>query len=512
MTADVKDNRFDTTHLRDDLKGHSLRGGSSVLFSQTAVFVLRIGSTAVLARILQPTDFGLVAMGVTVAAFADIFKDIGLSVAVIQWDKISHAQASNLFWVNAAAGLLTMAALIVFSPVMVWFYDEPRLFRIGVYLSVMFLFGGLTSQHSALLKRQMRFGWISLSEVLSVLLSVLAAMALALHWRSRPDAYMALVWMMITRPFFFMMAVWWICRWRPGRMRRHTGTAALLKFGAGITGFNIVNYAARNADNILIGKFCGSAPLAFYSKAYQFLLLPIQQFRAPLVSVATPALSALQYEPDGYRRYMGHLLAILAFVSMPFMVYVGVFTDYVVLFFFGDQWREAIPFFRIFALVGFIQPIAGMCGLVLTTTGKSRRYFAYGCIQGGVLTASFAAGIAWGAMGVVIAYAAANYIALLPLWRFCFAGTPVDTGLFLRSVRQPALNSLAMGAILWYGSTVLPVPTAVLPAFMLTLLLSVAVYAGLYGATVSGRRFLAIFTSHLCGRIRWKRANKPQSC
>ncbi len=491
MTENTKDLRFETAHLHSDLKGHSLRGGSAVMLSQGAIFMLRLVSTAILARLLSPTDFGLIAMVVTVAAFADIFKDIGLSLATVQWEKLTHHQASNLFWINTATGAATMVALMAFSPVMVWFYDEPRLMSIGLWLSLMFLFGGLSAQHSALLKRQMRFGLLSLGEVLAMLLSVLVAVLLAWRWRGEADAYMALVWMMISRPFFVMMAVWMTFRWVPGWVRRRVGTGDLVKFGAGVTGFNIVNYVTRSADNILIGRFFGSLPLGLYAKAYQFLLLPIQQLRTPLVSVALPALSALQHDPVGYRRYMQKLLAILAFMTMPMMIYAAVFADMLVLVFFGPQWVAAIPFFTVFALLGFLQPVAGMCGLVLTTTGRARRFFLYGLLNGVIALVSFLMGLRWGAIGVAVAYTLANYLTLLPVWAFCFRGSPVSVDSFTVPLLRPALNSVAMGCFMWYGRALLPLPESVLLALFLSVLLSVLVYLLLFLASAGGRAFLS---------------------
>lgn len=490
MTTAEKDRRFETAHLHSDLKGHSLRGGSAVMLSQGAIFILRLVSTAMLARLLSPTDFGLIAMVVTFAAFADIFKDIGLSLATVQWEKLTHHQASNLFWINVLAGCLTMAGLIACSPFMAWFYNEPRLLKTGIYLSVTFLFGGLTGQHAALLKRQMQFGRIAVSEVAAVLLSVSIAVGLAWLWRGAPDAYMALVWMMILRSFALMVLVCVGCRWMPGGFRRHAGTGAMLKFGAGITGFNVVNYFARNADNILIGRFCGPGPLAYYAKAYQFLMLPIQQLRIPLVSVATPALSALQKNQAGYRRYMHKLLQFLAFLTMPAMVYSVVFADYIVLVFFGEQWLEAIPFFAILALLGFIQPIAGMCGLVLTTTGRSGRYFSYGMINAAVTVSSFLIGIQWGALGVALAYTIASYAALLPIWRFCLSGSPVSVRFFLQAVSRPALNSIAAGLLLWYAKRMFVSDWRLSASLVLTLGLYGLIYAALFSLSGTGRCFV----------------------
>lgn len=508
MDRDKHHHIFDTKHLQGNLKGHSLRGGAATLLSQACILVARIVSTAVLARLLSPGDFGLITMVVTVTAFADLFKDIGLSMATIQRSEINHRQVSNLFWVNVAAGLSTMLVVLAFAPLIVWFYGEPRLLKVAMFLSINFFVGGLTIQHQALLRRQMRFGYVAFTEVVAVVLSIAIAIGMAWHCQNSPESYMALVWMSISRCFFIMLGMWIFCRWRPGAWKRGAGTRSMLKFGAGVTGFNMINYFARNADNILIGKFCGAGPLAFYSKAYQFLLLPIKQVRTPLVSVAIPALSALQDNVEGYRSYMRKLLAILAFVTMPLMIYAGVFPDIIVRFFFGEQWLESIPIFCAMSFLGFVQPVAGMCGLVLMTTGKTTRYFIFGVFNSLMIVASFLLGIRWGTVGVAVSYTIVSYIILLPTWWFCFSGSPVSSGLFVRAVATPALSSLVMGVLLLNLRNLISIPSSALFALITTGAFSIALYLLLYCVPASGRRSIVDYVLYIPVLIGTKKTKK----
>ena len=193
---------FSTEHLHADLKGRSVRGGLLTLTSQGAQFLMQSISTVVLARLLVPADFGLVAMVTAITGLGQAFADLGLSEATIQRQEISHNQVSTLFWINVAIGLTLMLVTAGLAPVLAWFYREPRLKDITFLLSLTFLIGGLRVQHDALLKRQMRFSSLAIRDVASYVLAVPVAITMA--WRGA--GYWALVALPLTLNLTQMVA------------------------------------------------------------------------------------------------------------------------------------------------------------------------------------------------------------------------------------------------------------------------------------------------------------------
>src|SRR5690606_31980809 len=133
----------------------TMRGGALTAVAQAVKSIGEVVSTVVLVRLLLPEEFGLVGMVASVTGFLAMFKDLGLSMATIQRAQISHAQVSTLFWINLGFSALIMLMTIGMAPALVWFFDEPRLLWVTIGLSGAFLFGGLTVQHEALLRRQM---------------------------------------------------------------------------------------------------------------------------------------------------------------------------------------------------------------------------------------------------------------------------------------------------------------------------------------------------------------------
>ncbi len=241
--------------------------------SQGVQFALTLASTMVLARLLIPRDFGLLAMVFTIMGFLRVFKEAGLSTATVQREGITHAQVSNLFWINVAVSGLVSVLVAAMAPVIAWFFREPRLVGITLALSPTFLLTGLAVQHMALLNRQMRFKAIALIQIGSVLAGVLAGIGMA--WQG--CGYWSLVGLNVTTSAVALLLTWSVCRWRPKFLRRHSGTRSLVHFGANLTAGGFLYSLARGLDGLLIGRFFGAHSLGLYSRAGAMLSRPLEQ-------------------------------------------------------------------------------------------------------------------------------------------------------------------------------------------------------------------------------------------
>jgi PST family polysaccharide transporter len=401
---------FDTGHLKDDLKGRAVRGGAVTLTSQAIKFALQLASTMILARLLTPADYGLVAMVAVVIVFAEMFKDMGLTLATIQRSEITHDQVSALFWVNVAVNALIAVLLCSLAPAVAWFYAEPRLAPIMVATASTFLISGFGIQHQALLRRSMRYmaqeGILVAAFLLAIVAAIIAARLGAGYW--------ALVIMQIARPVAATILAWLVYPWRPGRFRRGAGIRPLLAFGGNVTGFNVINYFSRNADNILIGKVWGSNALGLYSKAYSLLLQPLHQIRAPLSAVAIPALSRLQDDPARFRRAFLKILQV-QLLPLPLFAVLIVGHDWVVHVILGPQWSAAAPIFAWLSVIGAIQVLLMSNGLLFIPQNRSRELFYWGIFIALLSVASFLIGLQWGPVGVAAAYSLANLAIGVPL-------------------------------------------------------------------------------------------------
>ena len=170
---------FVTDHLQADLGARTARGGAVTVVSHALRFVITVAATGVMARLLRPTDYGLIGMVAFFTNFVAMFKDLGLSVATIQKTQVSRDQVSTLFWLNVALSVAITLLTIALSPFVAWFYGDPRLMAVTVVTATGFLLGGLTVQHEALLRRQMRFFSLVSIVLISTIIGYLVGIFLA---------------------------------------------------------------------------------------------------------------------------------------------------------------------------------------------------------------------------------------------------------------------------------------------------------------------------------------------
>lgn len=363
--ASRPDQHFSTDHLMADLKGRSVRGGVVTLSAQAAKFVLQLGSTAVLARLLTPADFGLIAMVTAITGFAALFKDLGLSQATVQRDKITHEQVSCLFWINviASAGIgLVVAAM---APLVAWFYGEPRLMWVTVALGSTFILGGLTAQHTALLRRQMRYLPLAKIEIVSLLTGIIVAVAMAFAGAD----YWALVGMVAGSAAANMVGAWLASGWRPGGLRRQKGMRSLVGFGGNLTLANFGNHAREHVPLILVGYVSGTQSLAVYERAYRLLLHPLHQVVPPLAAVAIPALSRVQSDPERFPRAVRTLSVLTVSLSVPLSLIAITATPEIVAVFLGPNWNDAATLLLLFSPLAVTQALSSVAIWTLTTSG-----------------------------------------------------------------------------------------------------------------------------------------------
>src|SRR5437867_9277254 len=222
--ASTAEQHFATDHLLTNLRQRTISSGLISAVAQGPQFFLNLAYVMVLARLLVPQDFGLFAMVTTVMGFLRIFQDAGLSMATVQRQEITHAQVSNLFWVNVAVGGVATLFVSSSAPAIAWFYREPRLVSMTLVLSITFVLTSSAVQHIALLNRQMRFGVIAIIDVVSMLAGYLTGIALALS----EYGYWALVFAYVVQVTIRLVLAWSMSRWRPRLPSRNPQTWHLL--------------------------------------------------------------------------------------------------------------------------------------------------------------------------------------------------------------------------------------------------------------------------------------------
>ena len=438
---DANGNFHPPTGADGGLRRLAVRGAGVTVFSQGVVFAVQMIATVVLARLLAPSDFGVVIMVTTVSLLLMSFGQNGYPEAVIQREKIDQLLASNLFWINCGMGLVLAIAFAALGPLLARFYGDPRVAPVAACISLTIFLSGTSVLPLALLKRALRFSVTSTIDVVSNVVSVVASIVLALAgW-----GYWALVAAVVVRPLVQTIAAWCLCAWVPSFPRRVPGTASIVRFALHVYGRFSFNYLTRNTDNLLVGWRFGPASLGFYKKAYDLFLLPANQLLIPVADVVLSTLSRLERGSAEYKRYFLNGLSVLAFVGLGAGAMLTLAGKDLIRVLLGVKWGEAGHIFTFFGPGIGIMLIYGPSGLLHLSLGRADRWFRWVVVEFGVTVLLFTLGLRWGPVGIASAWSASFWILFIPA--YWYAGRPIHFGVtpVLGAVWRYVLASLLAG-------------------------------------------------------------------
>ncbi|MEE6283075.1 lipopolysaccharide biosynthesis protein [Georgenia sunbinii] len=429
------------------------RGISWTLLGSWLSTVVQIGTTMVLARLLTPADFGIMAMALTLTVVVNQFRSLGLSQAVVQRIDLRWSHVNALFWINTAAGVVLAGLVALAGFPLAEFYREPALVPICLALGAGFAISGVAVQHGALLNRAMRFRTISLRNVAAGVLSSVAAVVAALLGMG----IWALVVQNVSMLVFATLLNWWAVPWRPSRPSGLREALPLLGFGAHVSIANLFHTLSREGDNVIIGRALDAGALGLYTRAYSLLMLPLRQLKTPVQAVMVPTLAALQEEPARYRQAYRMAISGLGHLGMPVIVVLAVTAHELIAVALGDRWLAAAPIFQILAVASFVQLVSTTTGWIYTSTGRGAVYATWAVINGVVTVGGFVIGVRWGITGVAVSYAITQVLLILPGFALACRHTPVAVADPFQAMVRPALVSLLLlGAAVGVRSLVVP--------------------------------------------------------
>jgi PST family polysaccharide transporter len=341
---------------------------------------------------------------------------------------------------------------MLLAPVLAWFYGEPRLLLLTIVLSLGMVFSGMSAQHTAILRRKMRYRAIATIYFTAVILSSTVGIIMAKFGAG----IWSLVAMALIGSVYGVIASWSVCRWIPSLPRRGAGTRELMAFGGNLTTCNFLNYLTRNMDNILIGKFVGPLALGFYNKAYEILMLPVRQINRPVTNVAVTTLSRLQDNPEQYRSYYrkGQLLTMV--IGLPVVVFFFVKADPLVTVVLGQDWAGAIPLFRLLAPAALMGVFNGATGWVYISTGQMRRQLRMEIVVSTIQVTGFAIGLRWGAMGVAASFSIVSVLTFVPSLWYCYRTSVLNLSDFFDTLWRPLAASFIAGSGIYFVNEFFP--------------------------------------------------------
>lgn len=397
----------------DGLGHRAARGAAVTLGGQLTRMVLQLASVVVLARLLTPRDYGLMAVVLVVVGIGEIFRDFGLSTAAIQAKHLSREQRDGLFWINSAIGVGLTVATFVGAGVVSAVFHQPLLMRMTQVLALTFTVNGLTTQYRADLNRRMRFGALALSDVVGQAAGLVTAIVLAVLGAQ----YWALVAQQLVQVVCVLVLVGTMARWLPGWPRRHRNLGSFLRLGSSLMGTQLIHYVSNNLDTITIGMRFSSTSLGLYNRAFQLLMTPLGQLRSPATTVALPVLSRLQSDVHRAGEYLRRSQLAFGYTIVPAMALAAGAARPLIEIFLGEQWVQVAPVFALLAIAGTCQTLAFVGYWVYLSRGLGASLFRYTVLTFFIKLACILVGSTWGVTGVAAGYTLAAVVEWpLSLW------------------------------------------------------------------------------------------------
>jgi PST family polysaccharide transporter len=432
------DKYFEENKPSSNLGRTSLLSGATYVAARGVNIIVQVVSTILLARLLSPYDFGLVAMVTALVAFAPALIDFGTSDASIQKGHITEVEVSTLFWLNTAIGGILAVFLAGGSGLIALFFGEPALTGIALVFSLTFIMTAMSTQHYALMRRAMQFRYLAIIDITSSVIGSVVGIAMAfIGW-----GYWALVAKLIVTAVLTVVGAWMSCPWVPGRPRLTPEVKELVGFGMGVTGFTMTDSLAQS-DRLVLGYFYGAGPLGYFQNAFLVYSNLLGILTVSLHNVATSGLSKLRNNVDELKRSWAAALSLMSFISAAVFAVLAVTAQDFVVILLGQKWAPAGPLLSIFAVRGIAHSVERTLGWLHVAAGRSDRWMRWGFFSVVCQLVALAAGLPFGLIGVAIAYTIVTFGLFVPA--LAYAGHPV--GIEVRDVLSTVGPQTAAGLI-----------------------------------------------------------------
>lgn len=322
--------------------------------------------TILLARILLPQDFGLVAMASLIMNVATLLGELGIGAALIQRKEITDEHLSTGFWVNVFIGVLLFAAAWFVAPAAATFFQHPDVALVFRGMAVSLIISPIGSIHWVILNRELEFKKLMISQTISTMVRIATALTLALMGYG----YWALVWGPVVSPFVGTIVNWTFVKWRPKFVFHWGRFKELFRFGRNVFGEKLLGYFAANSDYLITGRVLGAEILGYYNFSYTFPHLAQTHITPIVTRVLFPVLSKLQDEAGRLRAGYLRSLAWITAISAPFSIGLGVTAPDLVPVVFGDQWYPVIIPMQILSALGLLNAMTSTVWTVQQAKGR----------------------------------------------------------------------------------------------------------------------------------------------
>ncbi len=403
-----------------------------------------------LARILSPTDYGLVGMLGIFFAIASTIQESGFSAALTNKHDAMHKDYNAVFWFSTLTGIGMYLILFFCAPLIAAYFNEPRLTSLARFLFLGFLIASSGIAHNAILFKHLRVKEKAKMEITAVILSGTCGLIMAFHGMG--------YWGIATQSIVYIASVtslrWYYSPWRPSLPIDFRPLATMLPFSFKLFLTNIVNQINSNIYSAILGKYYTPAAVGFYTQGYKWTMMGQQTISGMINSIAQPVFAQIGLERERQIRVFRKLLRFTSFISFPALFGLALVGKEFIYVTIGEKWLPAVPIMQLLCVFGAIWPILNLYFQLAISLGRSGIYFwsnlCFGLFQIGVAFYMYRFGILW----MVAAYVG-GYVLLLIVWQLIIKKL---IGLRNRDVLKDMLPYLACTAFVLGVTYLLTLP------------------------------------------------------
>ena len=385
---------------------------SGVFWTFTDTFILRglsFIASVVLARLLGPTEFGLVGMISVFVAIGNSLVDSGLSASIIRTKEANDQDFSTVFYLNLLMSVLVYGLVFIAAPYIASFFNQDILIPIVRIYCISFIISAFSSIQMAILNKEMKFKKIMQCRLPGTIIGVVVGIAMGYLGYG----VWSLVWMFLTTQIVNSVMLWLFSIWKPSltfskeKLKYHYG------FGYKLMLSGLINTLYNNIYKVIIGKFFSVQSLGYYERAEAFNSQPVTILTTIISKVSYPLLSKIQDQEERIGAVYRQLIQFSFFIMAPMMLAAAALAKPLFLLVLGEQWLPAVPFFQILCLSGMFFPIHAFNINVLKVYGRSDLFLKLELIKKAVITVTIIIGFQFGIYGLVWSSVLNSIISLL---------------------------------------------------------------------------------------------------
>lgn len=421
---------------------HSLKWSYVSTISTAA---MQVGYTAVMARLLNPSYFGLVAMGMVVLRFGQYFAQMGMGSAIIQKKDLSKENISAAFTSSIFLGLLFTVLTFLLAPLAKYVFNNNDVIPLVRIMGLSFLINGFSLTALALIRRSMNFKYLAFAEITAFIIGYLV---IGIGSALLGFGVWSLVYASLSQNLILAILTFLIIRHEVTLTFSWAHYKPLISFGSKISVISFLEFIGSSLDTILIGRYFGDIKLGFYNRAQMLINLPMQYFTTSFSRVLFPSFSQIQDDNERIKKNIFLILKIFATVLFPFSIVVSILSKEIVFVILGSKWMESAMLLSVLAFASMINLLTHFIAVLFEAKGLLKEKIFIQSLFTVVLAASFYLVLPYGVLGFTYALLFSQIFKILQYFLYFIKIFDIKLAELVKNFVPPILSDMLILIVL----------------------------------------------------------------